>query len=90
MSEPEVSEPDPVRQRRARVERLAAAGRRTGYACILVAVVAFAIGTATGFPTPVTTAVTASLAASALTLAPSMVAGYGVKAAEREDRKAGR
>ena len=82
--------PDPVRQRRARVARLAAAGRRIGYGLILVAVGAFAVGVVAGFTTPVTTAVTASLAGSTLTLAPSMVAGYAVKAAEREDRAHGR
>ena len=88
-----MSEPagrDPVRGRRARIDRLAAAGRRLGYTLILVAVVAFAVGVVTGFSTPVTTAVTASLAASTVTLAPALVAGYAVKAAEREDREEGR
>ena len=88
-----MSEPagrDPVRERRARIDRLAAAGRRLGYTLILVAVVAFAVGVVTGFSTPVITAVTASLAASTVTLAPALVAGYAVKAAEREDREEGR
>lgn len=82
--------PDPVRARRARIARLAAAGRTIGYTLILVAVVAFAVGVAAGFTTAVTTTVTVALAASTVTLAPSMVAGYAVKAAEREDRQQGR
>ncbi len=81
---------DPVRERRARIDRLAAAGRRIGYALILVAIVAFAVGVVAGFTRPVTTTVTVSLALSTVTLAPSMVAGYAVKAAEREDRAQGR
>ncbi len=88
-----MSEPagrDPVRERRARIDRLAVAGRRLGYSLVLVAVVAFAVGVVAGFSTPVTTAVTASLAASTVTLAPALVAGYAVKAAEREDRQEGR
>ena len=88
-----MSEPagrDPVRERRARIDRLAAAGRRLGYTLMLVAVVAFAVGVVPGFSTPVTTAVTASLAASTVTLARALVAGYAVKAAEREDREEGR
>ncbi len=82
--------PDPVRDRRQRIDRLAATGRRLGYSLILVAIVAFAVGVVAGFGAAVTTTVTAALAGSTLTLAPSMVAGYAVKAAEREDRRQGR
>lgn len=89
MSERPVA-PDPVRARRARIARLAGAGRRLGYGLIVVAVIAFAVGAATGFTTAVTTTVTAALVGSTFTLAPSMVAGYAVKAAEREDRQHGR
>ena len=82
--------PDPVLARRARIARLALAGRRMGYGLILVAVVAFAVGVAAGFTTAVTTTVTTALAASTVTLAPALVAGYAVKAAEREERQHGR
>ncbi len=81
---------DPVRERRARIDRLAAAGRRAGYGLVLVAIAAFAVGVVAGFTRPVTSVVTASQALTTLTLAPSLVAGYAVKAAEREDRAQGR
>lgn len=76
---------DPVLRRRAQVARLAEAGQRVGYLLLGVAVVAFAIGLATSFGTwgPV---VAVCLGLCTLTLAPAIVLGYGVRAAEREDR----
>lgn len=81
---------DPVLARRARVAGLAAAGRRVGYGLLVVAMAAFATGAVTGFTTLVTTTVTAALVGATLSLPPSLVAGYAVKAAEREDRRSGR
>ena len=81
---------DPVRARRARWARWAAAGTRVGYGLVLVAVAAFVAGVATGFGRVVTTVVTASLLATTVTLAPGIVMGYAVRAAEREDREHGR
>jgi hypothetical protein len=68
------------------MERLAELGQRVGYACLLVAVVAFFAGLAAGYGTwgPV---VIGALAACTLTLAPAIVLGYAVKAADREDRE---
>lgn len=76
---------DPVLERRARMAGLAVAGKRVGYGLVVLAVVAFAVGAATGFGAAVTAVVTASLLATTLTLAPAIVVGYAVKAAERED-----
>ena len=81
---------DPVRVRRARWARAAAAGKRAGYGLILVAVVAFVVGAVAGFGPVVTTTVTAALIGSTVTLAPGIVVAYAVKAAEREDREQGR
>lgn len=81
---------DPVRIRRARWARAATAGQRTGYLLILVAVVAFAAGLVAGFTDTTTTVVGLALLFATLTLAPAMVVGYAVKAAEREDRAQGR
>ena len=39
------------------------------------------------FPTPVTTGVTAALGVGSVVLAPSIVAGYAVRAADREERE---
>ncbi len=81
---------DPVRQRRARVARWVAIGMRTGYALLALAVVVFVIG-AVGDFTPLLTQIVAwSMAGCTLTLAPSIVFSYAVRAAEREDREAGR
>lgn len=81
---------DPVRERRARVARWVAVGMRTGYALLLLAIVAFVIGAVGRFTPLLTQVVTWSMAGCTLTLAPSIVFSYAVRAAEREDREAGR
>jgi hypothetical protein len=81
---------DPVRTRRARIARLTEIGQRVGYGCFVIALVAFIVGFARGFDTATTSFIVAALAAGSLTLAPAIVFGYGVKAAEREDRESGR
>lgn len=81
---------DPVRARRAQIARIVALASRVGYSAIAVAVVAFFVGIATG-PSPLTSGIViAGLALATVTLAPAIVFGYAVKAAEREDREAGR
>jgi hypothetical protein len=81
---------DPVRERRARIARLVEIGQRVGYGLFGVAIVGFAIGFATGFGAVWTTIVVAAIVVGSLVLAPAIVFGYGVKAAEREDRELGR
>ena len=81
---------DPVLVRRARIARLVDTGRRVGYSLLLVAVVAFFIGAFAGFTRLIATVVTAALLLMSLFLAPAIVFGYAVKAAEREDREQGR
>ena len=77
---------DPVLVRRARISRMVAMAQRIGYSLWLVAIVVFVIGAVTGFrPAMVTIVVGCLLAGSAL-LAPSIVIGYGVRAADRVDR----
>ena len=83
------SGPDLVLVRRARVARLVKAGQRVGYGLLGLAVAAFALGAATGFSSGVTAVVTAAMAGATVVLAPSIVLGYAVRAAERED-EAGR
>jgi hypothetical protein len=77
---------DPVLRRRAQMARLASAGRGIGWLFVLLAVVAFVIGLATSFD-PWGTVVVVALVACTLTLAPAIVLGYAVKAAERDDRE---
>ena len=77
---------DPVLARRHRLARWSSTGRRAGYGMYGLSLVAFAVGLATGFTTaPATIAVVALLAGSVLLL-PSIIIGYGVRAADRADR----
>lgn len=81
---------DPVLARRAQIARLVRAGNRLGYALFLAAsvgVVAYFLGGQPGWALPLAT--TGLLAGSAVLL-PAIIFGYAVKAAEREDREAGR
>jgi len=78
---------DPILLRRARIARLVELGNRAGYGLFGVAVVAFVIGAAAGFSTIDTIVVVACLAVGSAVLAPAIVFGYGVKAAEREERE---
>ena len=78
---------DPILARRARVARLVQFGQRVGYGCLLLAMVAFGVGAATGFPGyAVTTSITGLIAACVILPVP-IVLGYGVRAAERDERR---
>lgn len=80
---------DPVLARRARIARLVEVGQRVGYGLFALALVLFVIGAAAGFTSVLTTAIVACLLVGSAVLAPAIVFGYAVKAAEREDRDAG-
>jgi hypothetical protein len=80
---------DPVLLRRQRIARWADLGQRGGYLLFGVAVVLFVVGFATGFPGWLGAAVIGLLVAGSLMLAPAIVFGYAVRAAEREDRERG-
>jgi hypothetical protein len=80
---------DPVRERRARIGRWVALGKRAGYGLFLVAIVLFVVGFAAGFDGGVGPTIVGCLVAGSLVLAPAIVFGYAVKAAEREDRERG-
>jgi hypothetical protein len=80
---------DPVRQQRARAERIARYASRAGYALIAVAVVVFFVALVTEFNATMAAIITASLIAGCALLAPAIVLGYAVRAAEREDRDRG-
>ncbi|MDP1806762.1 MAG: hypothetical protein Q8K72_16405 [Acidimicrobiales bacterium] len=83
------SPPDPVLVRRARIARWVELGQRLGYGLFGVAIVAFGVGFASGFDGWVRTTTVASLVVGSLVLAPAIVFGYAVKAAERDDRQRG-
>jgi hypothetical protein len=80
---------DPIRRRRAQFARWTAIARRTGYALLLVAVVVFFVALVVGFSATMATLVLVPLIVSFVLLAPAIVIGYAVKAAERDDRERG-
>ena len=80
---------DPVRAKRARVARLVEVGQRVGYGLFGIAIVLFVYGFIGGYTSVLTTVIVASLIVGSIVLAPAIVFGYAVKAAEREDRERG-
>ena len=80
---------DPVRARRARVARWTLLANRVGYVLLGVAVVLFFVALMVGFSAPMATLVVATMVLAFALLAPSIVLGYAVKAADREDRERG-
>jgi hypothetical protein len=82
-----VSGDDPVLERRARIARLAALGKRIGYLALLLAIVSFVAGVITGFATWTVALSTIGLIAACIILPIPIVLGYGVRAAAREDRQ---
>ncbi|MGH9149533.1 MAG: hypothetical protein ACRD0F_04250 [Acidimicrobiales bacterium] len=77
---------DPVLARRARIARLAGAGRRLGYGLLGVAMATFGAGFFGRFTATVVVVVVAALAVGSVVLLPAIVLGYAVRAAEREER----
>jgi hypothetical protein len=96
-TEPEPGEPaerarpaDPVLARRRQIARAADLGQRVGYALFGLAVAVFVVGFVVGLTGAVVVVVVTALVVGSLVLAPAIVAGYGVKAADRDDREHGR
>jgi hypothetical protein len=75
---------DPVRARRRQIERWTLLANRIGYLLFAVAIACFVMAFAFGF-----TVVTVCLIAGSILLAPAIVLGYAVKAAEKDDRARG-
>lgn len=77
---------DPVLVRRARIASAVSVGQRLGYGLFAVALVGFFMGFFTHFTDGLVRVVVAALVVGSLVLAPAIVFGYAVKAADREDR----
>jgi len=89
-SEPErQTSVDPVRERRAKVARWTLLANRIGYLFVALAMALFFIAFAIGFSSTMAGLVIASFVVGCALLAPSIVLGYAVKAAERDDRERG-
>jgi hypothetical protein len=61
-----------------------------GYGLFGLAIALFVVGLVVGFGGAVTPGIVASIVVGSTVLAPAIVFGYAVKAAEREDRAEGR
>ena len=80
---------DPIRRRRAQVARWTLIANRVGYLFLAAAIALFFIAFAFGFSATMAGLVVATLVIAFVLLAPSIVLGYAVKAAERDDRERG-
>lgn len=80
---------DPVRARREKVAKYTLLANRIGYLFFALAIATFIIGYAVSFNGAVLTVVIGSLIIGSALLAPAIVLGYAVKAAERDDRERG-
>jgi hypothetical protein len=80
---------DPVRARRAQVARWTLLANRVGYLVLALAMAVFVLAFLFGFTATMAALVVGSLVVSFALLAPSIVLGYAVKAAERDDAERG-
>jgi hypothetical protein len=80
---------DPVRARRATVARWVRLGKRAGWLLLLAATVLLVAALATDLNGALVAGASACLIGGAIFLAPSIVLGYAVNAAERDDRSRG-
>ena len=72
--------------RRARIGQAVSVGKGVGYACFGGALVLFFVGLLTRFGGPLSAVVVTLLVIGCLVLPPAIVFGYGLRAAEREER----
>jgi hypothetical protein len=84
-----VPAPDPVRERRARIAKWTLLANRVGYLFFALAVALFVMAFVLGFKGPIVTAITISMVIGSILLAPAIVLGYAVKAAEKDDQARG-
>lgn len=80
---------DPVRAKRAKVAKYTLLANRVGYLFFALAIATFIIGFAVSFNGTVSAIVVGSIIIGSVLLAPAIVLGYAVKAAERDDRERG-
>jgi predicted cation transporter len=77
---------DPVLVKRARIARWVDLGQKVGYGLFGLAVVAFLVGFTVGLEGWVITLIITSIVIGSIVLAPAIVFGHAVKAADRADR----
>ena len=80
---------DPVMVKRRRIAALVKLGKQVGYSALVVAIVVFFVGLALGFPAWAVDVIVVALVVSIVVLPAPIVFGYGIRAAEREERGGG-
>ncbi len=80
---------DPVRVKRAQVAKWTQRANRAGYLFVAIAMVLFVIAFVVGFSAAMANLVIVAFVIGCVLLAPSIIVGYAVKAAERDDRERG-
>jgi NADH:ubiquinone oxidoreductase subunit 6 (subunit J) len=80
-------DPDPVAVRRAGIARWVGLAKRVGYFLLLLAIATFAAAAIAGFEGALVTVTVVALLAACVILPVPIVMGYGLRAAEREDRE---
>jgi hypothetical protein len=82
------SEPtdEDIAAKRARILHWCGLGKRIGYLLYGLAMLLFFIGLATTYSEWLVTTIVVAMAVGGVLLIPAIIFGYGVKAAEREDR----
>ena len=83
--EPPVGSPDPILARRAQVARWTLLANRVGYLVLALAIALFFLAFVFGFTATMASLIVGTLVISFALLAPSIVLGYAVKAADRAD-----
>lgn len=76
---------DPVLARRAALAKWTLLANRVGYLFLALAMTLFVLAFLFGFTAAMATAIVTTLLISFALLAPSIVLGYGIKAADRAD-----
>lgn len=78
---------DPILAKRAKIATYVKIGKRGGYGLFLYAIVAFGVGAAVGFSVFLTDTIAIALLIGSIMLIPAIVFGYGLRAAERDERQ---
>jgi uncharacterized membrane protein len=81
---------DPVAVQRARIGRRVGLAKRIGYLGLLVAIAGFVVCVFAGFPSWAVAVSIAGLVVGIVVLPLPIILGYGIMAAEREERGGGR
>jgi hypothetical protein len=85
----DIDRTDPVRERRRRLAKWTMLANRVGYLILALAMALFVMAFLFGFSPTMATLIVVFMLVSFALLAPSIVLGYGIKAADRDDAQQG-